>query len=88
MECRKLAYGKVDTFLRENYNKRMLRPVSDKLATFYDYDIFEYTMENDDKMHDIAIEGLGWITFKGRGQTIQILLPKGCALKETLSKIG
>lgn len=88
VESRKVAYSKVDAYLNENYNKRMLRPVSDKFVSFYDYDIFEYTMEKDDKQHDIAIEGLGWISFKGRGQTIQILLPKGCALKETLSKIG
>lgn len=88
VECRKVAYAKVDGFMSENYHKRALRPVSDKFVTFYDYDIFEYTMEDDDKSHDIAIEGLGWISFKGKGQTIQILLPKGCALKETLSKIG
>ena len=88
VETKKMAYSRVDSFLSENYNKRVLRPVSDKFATFYDYDIFEYTMEKDSLMHDIAIEGLGWISFKGKGQTIQILLPKGCALKETLSKIG
>ena len=88
VEIRKMAYAKVDSFLAENYNKRVLRPVSDKFATFYDYDIFEDTMEKDNLMHDIAIEGLGWVSFKGTGQTIQILLPKGCALKESLSKIG
>jgi len=88
VESKKMAYDKVDQFLNINYNRRSLRPVSDNFAKFADFDIFEYTMENDNKYHDIAIEGLGWITFLAKGQTIQILLPKGCALKETLSKIG
>ena len=88
VELKKLAYTKVDSFLLENYNKRSLRPVSDRFASFSDYDIFEYEMEKDNKLHDIAIEGLGWVSFIGKGQIIQILLPKGCALKECLAKVG
>ena len=88
VEVRKMPYSKVDSFLLENYNKRSLRPVSDRFASFSDYDIFEYEMEKDNKLHDIAIEGLGWVTFVGKGQVIQILLPKGCALKECLAKMG
>ena len=88
VENKKIPYGKVDQFIAENYIKRSLRPVSDRFTSFSDYDIFEYEMENDNKLHDIAIEGLGWVSFKGKGQVVQILLPKGCALKESLSKLG
>ena len=88
VENKKIPYDKVDQFIAENYIKRSLRPVSDRFTSFSDYDIFEYEMENDNKLHDIAIEGLGWVSFKGKGQVVQILLPKGCALKESLSKLG
>ena len=44
-------------------------------------------MENDGLSHDIAIEGLCWISFVAKGQTIRIMLPKGAALKESLAKV-
>ena len=44
-------------------------------------------MEKDNKLHDIAIEGLGWVTFKATGQTIRVIAPKGASIKESLSRI-
>ena len=61
--------------------------ISERFVRFEDFDMFEYDLENDDLRHDIAIEGLCWFSMRGRGQTIRITLPKGAALKESLSKV-
>ncbi len=87
VEIKKVSEGKVDDFIAENNRKRTLRPVSDYLTSFRDYDFFEYTMENDGEVHDISVQGLGWISFVAKGQTIRVMFPKGAALKESLGKL-
>ena len=78
---------KVQDFIELNNKKYSLRPVSERLTSFRDYDLFEYTMENDGEHHDISIQGLGWISFVAKGQVIRVMFPKGAALKESLSKV-
>lgn len=87
VEFKKVSYSKLRETMLLNKQKRFLRPVSDNLQTFREYDVFEYAMENDGLSHDIAIEGLCWISFVAKGQTIRIMLPKGAALKESLAKV-
>ena len=87
VETRKVALKKLDEEIKANNVRRSIRPVSERLVTFLDYDMFEYGMENDKKWHDIAIEGVGWLSFVAQGQVIRIRLPKGVALKESLAKI-
>ena len=87
VEIKKLSASKVDEFLEENNRKRSLRPVSERITNFRDYDFFEYSIENDGKIHDISIEGLGWISFPAKGQVIRVMFPKGAALKESLGKL-
>ena len=87
VESKKVSSKSFDRVLDENLEKRFLRPVSDRFVTFSDFDLFEYEFEDDGLLHDIAIEGLGWVSFEGKGQIIRVLLPKGAALKESLSKI-
>ena len=87
VEIKKLNADKVNDFLEENNRKRSLRPVSERITSYRDYDFFEYTMENDGQIHDISIEGLGWISFQAKGQVIRVMFPKGAALKESLGKL-
>lgn len=87
VEIKKLSADKVNDFLEENNRKRLLRPVSERITSFRDYDFFEYTMESDGQVHDISIEGLGWISFVAKGQIIRVMFPKGAALKESLGKL-
>lgn len=87
VETKKVSLKKLDDAIAENNMRRNVRPVSDILVSFLDYDMFEYTMESDNQWHDIAIEGLGWLSFKAQGQVIRVRLPKGVALKESLAKI-
>ena len=86
-EIKRVSEKKLDRFLRENVTKRSVRPVSERYSAFTDYDVFEYDMEKDGKEHDIAITGLGWMRFEGRGQVIRVTFPRGVAIKETLSKM-
>ena len=86
-EVRKMKYHKIDAFLQENVIKRSYRPVSERFSFFTDYDVFEYQMEADNKEHDIAVTGLGWVRFTGRGQIIRVICPHGVAIKESLSKV-
>ena len=87
VETRKVSLKKLDDLINENNIRRSVTPVSERLVTFLDYDMFEYAMENDKKWHDIAIEGLGWLSFVAQGQIIRVRLPKGVAIKESLAKI-
>ena len=87
VETKKVSSKKLDEAINENNVRRFARPVSERLVSFLDYDLFEYAMENDKKMHDIAIEGLGWLSFIAQGQIIRVRLPKGVAVKESQAKI-
>ncbi len=80
------SYRYEPTFNR-NKDKKEIRPVSEKLSHFMDFDLFEYDMEDDGLMHDIAIEGLGWISFIGKGQVFYVYLPHLSALRESRSKV-
>lgn len=87
VETRKVSLKKLDDYIKENNIRRSVRPVSERLLSFHDYDMFEYAMENDKKWHDIGIEGLGWLSFVAQGQIIRVRLPKGVSIKEGLAKI-
>lgn len=87
VETKKVSSKRLDETINENNVRRFLRPVSERLVSFLDYDLFEYAMENDKKWHDIAIEGLGWLSFIAQGQIIRVRLPKGVAVKESQAKI-
>ena len=86
-EIKVVGIDKVDDVLRQNRKKKFCRPVSDRFLSFRDYDMFEYELEDDDLRHDISVEGLCWFSTRGKGQTLRILLPKGVAVKECLSKV-
>ena len=87
VEIKAMGIEKVDDFMEYNLRRKALKPVSERYRSFRDYDMFEYDLENDDLRHDISVEGLCWFSMRGKGQTIRILLPKGAAVKESLSKI-
>ena len=87
VETKKMRWKHIEDFIVENSKKVISRPASDHFTSVKDFDLFEYDMEDDGKLHDIAVRGLGWISFMGRGQTIRVMVPRGTAIKESLSKI-
>lgn len=87
VEIRTVTNDKANAKFTKIISKNSLSPVSKNYTKFEDFDLFDYDLDNDDLRHDIGIEGYCWLSTRGRGQTIRILLPKGVALKECLSKI-
>lgn len=87
VEVKKLSSKNLSKVFIENIHTQYVRPASHRYSSFRDYDMFEYSMENDGKQHDIVIEGLGWLSFVAKGQVIRVTLPRGCALNETLAKV-
>ena len=87
VEVKKIKSIHINEVNEENARKRNVRPYSENLTDFTDYDVFEYTMENDGKFHDIGVYGLGWFTFPAKGQVFRITVPKGVAIKEYISKV-
>lgn len=87
VEVKKCKTNQVPEVQQENNRKRNIRPYSENITDFSDYDVFDYEMDNDGLLHDISIQGLGWFTVTARGQTFRIYFPKGVAVKEYLSKV-
>lgn len=87
VETKKIKLKNIEEYLRENAKKASVRPVSEHYSDIKEFDLFEYDMEDDGKLHDISITGLGWISFVAKGQTIRVMIPHGVAVKESLSKI-
>lgn len=87
VEAKKIKTPQIKEVEQENYRKRNIRPYSENFSDFSDYDVFDYEMDNDGKLHDISIQGVGWFTVAGKGQTFRVTFPKGSAVKEYLSKV-
>lgn len=88
VQSKKISANQLDNYFLDNFNKKEVKPISNKFINFKDFEVFEYQMDEDHLKHDIAIEGLGWITFISNGQRIQITAPNGVAIKESVSKVG
>lgn len=87
VETKKVSAKNAQKTIIENYSSKAIRPVSNRFSTFRDYDLYDITMENDGKQHDIVIEGLCWLSFPAKGQTIRVQAPKGVAVNELLAKV-
>jgi len=87
VEYKRIKEKDLNNFIIENNQKHSVRPVSERLTSFRDYDAYEFEIDNDGLSHDIYISGLGWFALEGKGQTMRVYSPKGVALKECLSKI-
>lgn len=87
VELKKVSSSKVLEFFKINLIKRFLRPVSERFHDFHNYDLFDVKLNDNDKMIDISINGLGWISLKAKGQKIRVLVPRGASLIVSDSKI-
>ncbi|MCQ2802112.1 MAG: hypothetical protein MJ225_00270 [Bacilli bacterium] len=87
VELKTLNLDKADTTIAKMLKNHSLQPYSKNFTSFEDFDLFEYDLEDDGLRHDIGIEGLCTLSVRGQGQTIRVALPKGAALKESLSKV-
>lgn len=87
VEIKKVNKSALTVFFKTNLLKRELRPVSDNLQTFEQFDLMQCVTENDGEYREIGIKGLGWVSYKSSGQTIHILIPRGAGIKEGKARI-
>ncbi|MCR5490519.1 MAG: hypothetical protein K6F32_00110, partial [Bacilli bacterium] len=77
--------GKKDPFFDGLY-KGTFKFISDKAKEAHDFDVFDVVV-TETGQRDIGIEGLGWISFKGEGQTFRVYAPKGVSVYTTRCKL-
>lgn len=87
VELKAIPLANSENVINKMLKNHSLQPYSKRFTTFGDFDLFEYDLEDDGLRHDIGIEGLCTLSVRGQGQTIRVALPKGAALKESLSKV-
>lgn len=87
VETKKVSIDKFTEAFKNNMNTKLVRPVSNSLISLLDFEIFEFKFEKDNIYHEIAAEGLGFMTFKGVGQTIRVVIPKGVYVSDNLGRI-
>ena len=87
VQIRKFATSRLTKNLDLFFSSKEYKPYSTKYRSFKDFDVYECVIKNDDKRHNIAIEGLGWVSFIGKGQRIRVTVPRGTAIRESFSKV-
>jgi len=86
IEARKALISNVRKTMMTNKINEMFRPVSQRLKSYNDYDVIEFNIPKDNKMHELAAEGMGFVIFKGVGQKIWVIIPKGTSVNEGVNR--
>ncbi|MBP5091881.1 MAG: 50S ribosome-binding GTPase [Bacilli bacterium] len=82
----RLVFNNSDKTLIKGIEKGALRPISEKVKTIDDFDIFDIAVDEEGS-RDIGIEGFGWINFTGAKQTFRVYAPKGISIYTTRAKL-
>lgn len=77
----------IDDVFYNYINKKYIKPVSKILDGPEKFDIYDIEV-TEEGQRDIGILGLGWISFKGEGQTFRVTLPKGVFLYTSRAKVN
>lgn len=87
VELKKMASKNTDSFFKTNLVRKDLRPVSELITSFINFDLYEIVLPTDGEKYDIGVKGLGWFAVKANGQRIRCLVPRKTAIREAKSKI-
>lgn len=74
-----------EQFVRKIHSKA-LKPSLATITSVRDLDTYEITV-TESGQRDIGILGLGWFSFKAKGQVLKIYVPKGVSIYHSRSKI-
>ncbi len=66
--------------------KKLTRPISTLISTSRDLDVYEIKVDYENKC-DIAISGLGWISFVGNHQIIRVYVLNGISIYHGTAKV-
>lgn len=67
-------------------NKKTIKPTSKYLTSYDVFDMYDVKIDQEGE-RDIGILGLGWISFKGNGQTFRVSVPKGVYIYTSRAKV-
>ena len=87
VEAKKISAAKFNDSFKNNMINKLVRPVSSNFISMLDFEVFEFVFDKDGIYHEIAAEGLGFIVFKGVGQTIRVCVPKGVSVSDNLGRM-
>lgn len=87
VETKKVAAAKFNDAFKNNMITKLVRPVSNNFISMLDFEVFEFKFEKDNIYHEIAAEGIGFVVFKGVGQTIRVCVPKGVYVGDNLGRV-
>ena len=87
VELKKMASKNTDLFFKTNLVRKELRPVSELITSFINFDLYEIVLPTDGVKYDIGVKGLGWFSVKANGQRVRCLVPRKTAIREAKSKI-
>ena len=78
-----------ERFFKGLIRKDESRPLSKKITTTKDFDVYEIQVDfgGNRQLVDIHIAGLGWVSFKDRRQNIRVYVPKGVSIDIGLAKV-
>lgn len=85
VQLKKLSRGKPLEKFYDLVRKGSLRP-SGRRRKPSDFDIYDLVVD-EQHLRDIGIQGFGWFSFRGRGQTFRIAVPKGVSIFTSRAKI-
>lgn len=82
---------RVDLRQADNTFDRLIKrnetqPISKTINSHIDLDVYEIKVDYDDNC-DVALTGLGWVSFKGEKQVLRAYVPKGVSIYHNTSKI-
>ena len=75
----------IKSFFKRISEKRV-KVIDPKFTNPNDFDAFDIIVEEKGQ-RDIGIEGLGWVSFVGNGQTFTVVVPKGVSVYTSRCKI-
>lgn len=87
VETKKVSAVKFNDSFKNNMITKLIRPVSSNFISMLDFEVFEFVFKKDGIYHEISAEGLGFIIFKGVGQTIRVCVPKGVSVSDNLGRM-
>jgi 30S ribosome assembly GTPase len=77
---------RADRTMESLIKNKGVKPISKIVQSVKDLEAFEITVTEKNRL-DVGITGLGWIAFKGNGQVLRVMIPKGVKAYVRMAKI-
>ena len=83
----RITYPRNHDYFFRSIKKNLVKPISNYIKEVADFEVFDIALEDDERMVDITILGLGFVTLKQKGQILRVYVPRGVSIGVYDSKI-